>query len=80
MSTLTQLLLIINYSMNVYNPLNPSVVYSLHLTKKKYFNIKRGHQNISYVRRAYESVDVRSLFWVISHRSKESSTPGLKGI
>ena len=31
-------------------------------------------------RRAYESVDVMSLFWVISHRYMESNTPGLKGI
>ena len=37
-------------------------------------------KKISYECRAYESVDVRSLFWVISHRSAESSTPGLKGI
>ena len=28
----------------------------------------------------YESVDVRSLFWVISLRSEERSTPGLKGL
>ena len=38
------------------------------------------HQKISYERRTYESVDVRKLFWVISHWYTESSTPGLKGI
>ena len=38
------------------------------------------HQKISYEYRAYESVDVRSLFWVISHRSAESGTAGLEGI
>ena len=37
-------------------------------------------KKFSYERRAYESVDVRSLFWVISHRSKESSTLGVKGL
>ena len=30
-----------------------------------YFKIRREHQNICYERRAYESVDVRSLFWFI---------------
>ena len=44
------------------------------------FKIRREHQKNSYERSAYESVDVRSLFWVISHRSTESSTPGLKMI
>ena len=44
------------------------------------FKIKRDHKKNSYKRRAYESVDVRSLFWVMSHRSTESSTPGLKGL
>ena len=44
------------------------------------FKLKRDHQKISYERRAYESVDVRNLFWVISHRPAESSTPGLKGL
>ena len=29
-----------------------------------YFKIRREHQKISYERHAYESVDVRSLFWV----------------
>ena len=32
------------------------------------FKIRREHQKISFERRAYESVDVGSLFWVISHR------------
>ena len=32
---------------------------------------------ISYERRAYELVDVRSLFLVISHRSMENNTLGL---
>ena len=44
------------------------------------FKIRREHQKISYKRRAYESVDVRSLFWIISHGFTESSTPGLKGL
>ena len=44
------------------------------------FKIRRDHQKISYEHRAYESVDVRSLFWVVSRMSSESSTPGLKGI
>ena len=34
-----------------------------------YFKIRRDHQNNSYERHAYESVDVRSLFWVISKPS-----------
>ena len=33
------------------------------------------HQKISYDRSAYESVDVRSLYWIIPHRSMETSTP-----
>ena len=45
-----------------------------------YFKIRREHQKNSYERRAYESVDVRSLFWVIPDRSTETSNPGLKGI
>ena len=34
----------------------------------------------SYGHCAYESVDVRGLFWVIFRRSTETSTPGLKGL
>ena len=45
------------------------------------FKIRMEHQKIfSYKRCAYESVDDRSLFWVIHHRSSETSTPGLKGL
>ena len=44
------------------------------------FNQEGINEKISYERRDYESVDVRSLFWVVSHRSAESSTPGLKGL
>ena len=44
------------------------------------FKTRREHKKNSYERRAYESVDVRSLFWVISHWSAESSTLGLKGL
>ena len=44
------------------------------------FKIRREHQKNSYERRAYESVDVRSLFRVIPYRSKETSAPGLKGL
>ena len=44
------------------------------------WKIRRKHQKIFYECRAYESVDVRILFWVISHRSPGSSTPGLKRI
>ena len=61
-----------------HNPLGPSVEYSLHLTKMFDFKIRREHKKNSYERCAYESVDVRSPFWVISHRSTETSTPGLK--
>ena len=64
-----------------YNPLGPRVEYTLHLPKflfKK--NKKVASKKISYERRAYESVDVRSLFWVIPHTCKETSTSGLKGI
>ena len=43
------------------------------------FKIRREHQKTSYECRAYESVDFRSLFWVIPHRSTETSTPGLNG-
>ena len=32
-----------------------------------YFKIRRENQKISYERRAYESVDVRSPFWVLPH-------------
>ena len=35
---------------------------------------------MSYERRAYESVDIRSLFWVIPYRFAKSSTLGLKGL
>ena len=44
------------------------------------FKIRREHKKYSYERRAYESVDVRSLFWVIPHRSTETSSQGLKGL
>ena len=44
------------------------------------FKIRREHQKISYERRVYESVDVRSLFWVTSHRFTESRAWGLKGL
>ena len=39
------------------------------------FKIRRDHQKNFFEPRAYESVDVRSLFWVISHRSTESNPP-----
>ena len=42
--------------------------------------IRRKHQQNFLWARAYESVDVRSVFWVISHMSAESSIPGFKGI
>ena len=48
--------------------------------KNFYFKIRRENQKNSYERRAYESVDVRSLFLFIPHRSTETSTPGLKGL
>ena len=48
-----------------YYPFAPIVEYSLHLTKIFYFKIRREHQKIFHQRRAYESVDVRTLFRVI---------------
>ena len=62
-----------------HNPLSPSVEYFLHFINILILKIRRDHQKNSYERRAYESVDVRSLFCVISHRSAESSITGLKG-
>ena len=64
----------------MYMPLGSSVEYTIHLTKNFDFRIRREHQKKSYEHRAYESVDVRSLFWVIPHRFSETSTPGLKGL
>ena len=60
--------------------INPLVPSENTLDQNFYFKIRKEHQKNSYERRAYESVDIRSLFWVISHRSTESSTPVLKGL
>ena len=61
-------------------PLGPNVEYSLCLTKililKKEGSIKKN----SYEHRAYESVDIWSLFWVMPHMSTETITLGLKGL
>ena len=66
--------------LNLVIDLNLSVEYSLHLTKILILKIRKDHQKNSYERRGYESVDVRILFCVISHRSTETSTPGLEGL
>ena len=58
-------------------PLCPSGAFST-FDQNFYFKKRWGHKKNSYERCAYESVDVRSLFWVIPHSSTEGSTPGLK--
>ena len=44
------------------------------------FKIRREYQKVSCERRVCESVDVESLFWVISHKSTDSSTHERKDI
>ena len=45
------------------------------------FKIRRDHQkNFLWAPRLWVGRRYRSLLWVISHRSTESSTPGLKGL
>ena len=55
-------------------PLAPSVEYTLHLTKILILRQEGIIIFFSYERRIYEPVDVRSLYWAITHKSTESST------
>ena len=53
----------------------------LYIWPKFSFKIRREHQkNFIWALRLWVDIDVRSLFWIISHRFTESSTPGLKGL
>ena len=47
--------------LNFFNPLVPSVQNIARLNKNFNFNLRRDPQKISYERRAYESVDEKSL-------------------
>ena len=63
-------------------PLSPSLKYSVHLTKililKKEGIVKKFPMSAAPMSRYI--LDIRSLFWVTSYWSMESSTPGLKGL
>ena len=65
--------------MSLYIPLANSEEYTLCLTKIFNFKIEVIFKIISYQRRFYESVDVRSMFCVISHKFTESSIQDSKG-
>ena len=62
-------------------PIAPSVEYVYSTFDQKFdFKIRRDHpKKKSYEGRVYESVDVRSPFWVIAHKSTESSTQDSMG-
>ena len=59
---------------NCCNSLGPSVEHSLNLTKILILKQERSSKKKS-LAYANESADIMSLFWIIPHRSLETSTP-----
>ena len=44
--------------------------------KNFHFNLRRDHQKISYERRAYESADEKSLFWLVPKNDEKKNNSG----
>ena len=59
----------------------PSVLNKVLLNKKKkHFNLRRDPKKISYERRAYESVDEKSLSLSYGTKNDEKKNPGTNGL
>ena len=67
---------------HIFNPLVTDLVYLVCMAKNFDLKKRRYHQKISYERRAYESVDDRSLLGYISkiNRKQNSGTNRLMNI
>ena len=60
-------------------PLTLSVSVVTVRTTIQNFNLRRDHQNNCYERRAYESVDDKSLSWAISRKTMKDGTRDWRG-